>query len=196
MSIGCLWRWARGLSWSARNAARLAWRWTLPLDVLAIVPQRISTTASSARPCSSRTAAPDGVQDRGQVVAAVALDLVHEDEALRAVLVDRERGAETRCEQRVACARGGFDVLRVMVETADDDEVVDSAGDVELAFVDEAKVAGAQKRAVAGVASACVERRCGFLRVAPVALADGFAGDPDLANAVRREQARGSLRRR
>ena len=44
--------------------------------------------------------------------------------------------------------------------------------------MDEAKIAGAQKGAVAGVASPCVERRRGLLRVVPVALADGLAGDP------------------
>ena len=127
---------------------------------------------------------PDGIDDRRQVTAAVALDLVHEHEALRAALVDRECGAKAGCEQRVTFARRGFDVLGMMVEPAHDDEVVDSAGDVELALVDEAEIAGAQERAVAVVTSPCVERGRGLSRVVPVTLADGFAGDPDLADSV------------
>src|ERR1035441_9218 len=47
---------ARVLSSPARKAARQAWRWILPLEVLGIVPLRTSTTASRARPCSSSTA--------------------------------------------------------------------------------------------------------------------------------------------
>ena len=44
----------------------------------------------------------DRVDDRSQIGAAVADDLVHEDEALRAVFLEGERGAEAGCEQRVA----------------------------------------------------------------------------------------------
>jgi hypothetical protein len=57
----------------------------------------------------------DGSDDRSQVTA-VALDLVHEHEALRATLVDRECGAKAGCEHRVAFARRRFDVLGMMVE--------------------------------------------------------------------------------
>ncbi len=138
----------------------------------------------------------DRIQDRRQIGTPIAHDLVHEDEALRAVFVDGERGAEAGFQQRVACARRGFDVLRVMVEAADDDEVVDPAGDVELPLVHEAQVAGAQEGAVAGVAQARVKRRRGLFGIAPVALADGLAGDPDLADAVGRRAARRSRARR
>ena len=84
----------------------------------------------------------------------------------------------------MAFARRGFDVLRMVVDAADDDEVVDSAGDVELALVEEAEITGAKVGTVAGVAAPRLERRRGPLRVAPVALAYGSASDPDLADAV------------
>ncbi len=36
-----------------------------------------------------------------------------------------------------------FDVLRVMIEAANDDQILQSTSDEELAFIAEAKVAGA-----------------------------------------------------
>ncbi len=80
----------------------------------------------------------DRVDDRSQIGAPVADDLVHEDKALRTVFLESEGCAKAGGKQRVALARRRFDVLWVMIEPANDDEVVDPAGDVELLVVHEA----------------------------------------------------------
>ncbi len=80
----------------------------------------------------------DRIDDRSQIGASVADNLVHEDKTLRTVFLESECCAKAGCKQRVAVARRRFDVLRVMIEPADDDEVVDPAGDVELLVVHEA----------------------------------------------------------
>ena len=128
-----------------------------------MVPQRTRTTTSRARPCSASTAArtechpgsrghaPGGSSWRagyGQqadnaktfpTARQVRVEPgVHEDKALRTVFLESEGCAKAGCKQRVAVARGGFDVLRVMIEPANDDDVVDPAGDVELLVVHEA----------------------------------------------------------
>ena len=78
-----------------------------------------------------------------------------------------------------------LDVLRIEVAAAEDDQVLDPAGDVELAVVQEAEVAGPQERAVA-VGGAGAERLLGIVGPLPVALGDARAADPDLARPIGR----------
>ena len=64
----------------------------------------------------------------------------------------------------MALADRQLDVLRIMVQPADDDQVFQPAGDEQLAVLHEAQVAGAQERALAGVLQIGAERPLGFFR--------------------------------
>ena len=156
-----------------------------------MVPQRIRTTASSARPCSSSTAARTASMTGAR--SALPSRTTSCTRTRRCAPCSSTANAAPRPDASSGwlCARGGFDVLRVMIEPADDDEVVDPAGDVELLLVHEAEIAGAQEGTVVDIAQSRMERRCGLFGSAPVALADGFAGDPDLADAVGRRARAG-----
>ena len=50
-----------------------------------------------------------------------------------------------------------LDVVRVVLEAAHDHDVLDPAGDEQLAVVDEPEIAGAEERALAGVGEVRVE---------------------------------------
>ena len=88
--------------------------------------------------------------------------------------------------------RGVLEVLRVVVAAVDDHQVLDAAGDEELAVVVGAVVAGAHPRRVVGRALGVrrvgprledvLERRVRLLGLAPVAGAHVLAADPDLAD--------------
>src|SRR5262249_4773238 len=80
---------------------------------------------------------------------AAALDLLHHDQAGPAVLLDLEGGPAAPPQPGVDGLDGFLDVPRVMVATADDDEVLDPAGDEQLTFFEEAQVARAQERPLA-----------------------------------------------
>ncbi len=117
-------------------------------------------------------------------LAMLALDLLHDDQTLLAVGVDGERGAAIDAQGRMALLDGPLDVLRIMVAAANDDQVLQPAGDVELTVVQIAQVAGAHEGPVA-VGQVRLERVLRFLGAVPIALRHAGALDPDLADAVR-----------
>ncbi len=129
----------------------------------------------------------DGPADRGgdlldllpRAHAGLPLDLQHRHQPLLAALVDRERGAAAGAQAGVAALRRELDILRIEVAAPQDDQVLDAAGDEQLAAMEEAEVAGAQERPLAGRQPAA-ERRRGLLGTVPVAARYAGAGDPDL----------------
>ena len=124
------------------------------------------------------------IQHRREIDLSVARDLLHQNEALAAVVVHDKSGPVAGFQQRVTPAGRGLDILRIAVQAADDDQVVPSAGDVELALAHEAQVAGPQERAFARVAQAGVEGTAGLVGLVPVSLADRRSGNPDFAHAA------------
>src|SRR6267154_248831 len=113
-----------------------------------------------------------------------ALDLLHDDQLLAfRVIGDREGGAAVTAQGGVAALRRVLDILRVMVGAAYDDDVLDAAGDEQLArVVEKAEIAGAQPEAIPFSSDTGAERRCGRLGVLPVALRDIGSRGPDLAD--------------
>ncbi len=88
---------------------------------------------------------PDNVGDV-DAVAVGALDLLDDDEPFRVGLIaDREGRAAVATQRRVRLLDGILDILRIVIGAADDDDVLDAAGDVQLAgIVEETEIAGAQ----------------------------------------------------
>src|SRR5690606_18505070 len=82
--------------------------------------------------------APHAAHDLVAVRVAAGLDALHDREALLARDLDRERGSAAGDRRAVGALGDQLDVLRVVVLAADDDDVLEPAGDEELIAVEEA----------------------------------------------------------
>ncbi len=140
----------------------------------------------------------DGAADRRDdagdlclvVLAVLAMHLRHHRQPLLALPLDREGGNAARTQGRMAALDGELDVLRVVVAAAEDDEVLQPAGDEQLALGGESEIAGPQEGAAA-IAQSRGEHPLGFLRLAPVALGDARPLHPDFSHLARRAGLRG-----
>ena len=112
------------------------------------------------------------------------------------VVADGERGAGAWLHVAWALVDRQLDVLRIVVHAADDDQVLQPAGDEQLAVVQEAQVAGAQERARGRRRRRAWNVCCVASSRLPVALGHAGAGDPDLADLVRPARRRTSRDRR
>ena len=86
--------------------------------------------------------------DFGRDVPAIAPNFRGDDQPLLPVAFHRERGAARRPKCRVTPLDGQLDVLRVNVAAAQDDQVLDPAGDVQLTGMEKPEVAGPEEWAV------------------------------------------------
>src|SRR5271168_3551754 len=82
----------------------------------------------------------------GDLPSDRTLDLLDQDQLLLAVVVGHtEGGATMAAQRRMAILHRLLDVLRVMVDAADDDQVLGPASDVKFAIlVEKAEIAGPQ----------------------------------------------------
>src|SRR5580704_4692 len=87
-----------------------------------------------------------------------------------------------RLKGLVTLLGGELDVLRVMIEPANDDEILDASGDIEAASVEEPQITGAQKTPLIRIGKPRAEDSPGFVGVPPVPAADAPAVDPNLTN--------------
>ena len=94
------------------------------------------------------------------------LDLLDDDQLLAAVPLDGEGRGRNPAAAAGGVFDGPLDVLRIVVEAADDDQVFEPAGDEKFAVVQEAQVAGAEERALARVCQIGAEDGLGRLRAA------------------------------
>ena len=122
----------------------------------------------------------DGGLDLGRVGSAAA-QLVHQDQPLPFGALHREGGAASRLELGMALGGGELEILRIVVAAADDDQILEAAGDVEMPPVEETEITGAQERALARcVGEARGEGLLAGLVAPPVARGHARPGDPDL----------------
>ena len=114
---------------------------------------------------------------------AIPLDLLDDRQPLLPVDLDGEGRGAAGAERRVAPLRRPLDVLRIDVPAAEDDQVLEPAGDEELAILEEAQVARPEERtfAVRGASRGGVPPSP---RSPPVAECDARTRDPDLADAI------------
>ncbi len=114
----------------------------------------------------------------GRAAAAVLLD---DDEPFLAVDLAGAGHPAALAQARGGALDGALDVLRVVVAAGDDDDVLDTAGDVELLPVGEPEVTGTKERSFPGV-EAGPEGLLGGLGAAPVAVRDARPRHPYLAD--------------
>jgi glycosyltransferase involved in cell wall biosynthesis len=73
---------------------------------------------------------------------SVPIDFLHHDETLFSIDLHRERGPAAGAERGVAVLNRRFDVMRIVVPAPDDEQILESARDKELAAIDKAEIAG------------------------------------------------------
>jgi hypothetical protein len=115
-----------------------------------------------------------------------ALRLGHDDDIFTVGAAHGERRAPARAQRRVARLGAQLEVLRVVLLPPDDDHVFQTTGDNHPAVTEKAEIAGAEERSIAALGEPGAERLGRERRLAPVSMGDARAGDPDLADAVRR----------
>src|SRR5438132_566296 len=79
---------------------------------------------------------------------------------------------------------GPFDVLGVNVAAVHNDQILESAGNIELAVSQESQVARAEERAVIQAGQGRPERLLGHLGSIPVAGCYAGPGNPDLTHSI------------
>ena len=77
-------------------------------------------------------------------LALAAFELCHHDDPLTIVHVHGERGHGARPHERARLLDRSFNVLRIMVAAADDDQVLEPAGHEQFAGVEKPEVTRAQ----------------------------------------------------
>src|SRR5262249_21955938 len=125
----------------------------------------------------------------GIEIGLTAIDLLDDDQPLFPPDLDGESGATTEPQRVVAAFDRAFDVLRIVVETADDDQIFEPPRDKQVTVLQESQVAGSQKRPLEGVGDVGAESMIGLGGTAPVTLSDALARNPDLAHLIRRASA-------
>src|SRR5262245_51055743 len=97
-----------------------------------------------------RDRAPDVVDNGAQLTAvrsvARRIDLGDERRPLLAVTLDREGGTAPGADHRRPVLGGPLEILRVVLQPANDQHILDSARDEELRSADEAEVAAPEVR--------------------------------------------------
>ena len=129
-----------------------------------------------------RHIAPDGLDHIRPVLMASALDFADDDQALPAVQIDGESRRRAGLQFGAGPLDRQFDVLRIAIDTPDDDQVLEAPRHEQLASVQETEIARAQESATGLPGDLRVEQLCGRFRLVPVALRDTGAADPDFAH--------------
>ena len=86
-----------------------------------------------------------------QVCFRASVYLLDDDQSFLTAGFDSERRAAARPECGVTTFHNPLDILRIMVQAANDDEVLDAAGDVQFTVFDEAQIFSAQEWTFAGI---------------------------------------------
>jgi hypothetical protein len=123
----------------------------------------------------------------GPVVALGPLDFRHDDQAFPPGKLHGKGGHGLRLNAFVGPLYGEFDILRITIHPADDDEVLDSPCNIELVVEHEAEIAGAEERPFVRAFKACVEGFFGSFGIVPIALGDAGAANPNLADFIAQE---------
>ena len=75
-----------------------------------------------------------------------------------------------------------LDVLRIVIVSANDDQILETARNDKLSLAHQTQVAGSQKWPVVGIHQSSMKGLRGFLRPTPISFGHAWPGDPDLAD--------------
>src|SRR5438067_529928 len=80
---------------------------------------------------------------RVKITLGFAFNLLDDDEAFTALHLDGESSPRAGPQPRVACLNRALDVLRIDVPAVDDNELLESAGNVQLSVLQQTEIPGA-----------------------------------------------------
>ena len=178
--------WSTTSSVPFKNPSRQACRWILPLEVLGMLPALISTIASTDISCSTaiwrRIASNASAKAARSRCRPRSVSCTITSRSWPSTSTENAAPAPAR-RRRMAPFDGQLDVLRIVVQPADDDQVLEPSVDEQLVVAHEAEIARAQ----VGPA----RRRSNghgmsesFRQALPIALGNARAGHPDFAHLV------------
>ena len=140
---------------------------------------KTNDAAATPSPCSSRRLSARGVRHtvRGFFSSATTTSVSRPSSFAG-------EGGDAALPDAVVLFDERFDVLRIVIEAANDEHVLEAAADIELVIEHEAEVAAAQPAGApsASPGSRASKTRRAQLRPAPVAAALAAAANPDLAD--------------
>jgi hypothetical protein len=113
----------------------------------------------------------------------LARDFLNHNKVFFNIARNRKRSAASRPEQSMGCSSGSFDILRVEIAPAHDDQVLQAPCNEKTAVSDKAQITGFQKTRIARTDAAL---ECGicFVRSVPVPGCNGRTGHPYFADLI------------
>src|SRR5438034_10577080 len=87
----------------------------------------------------------DRIEHRLPVLGGSALDFREHDQPVKMLFLNGECRYARRADCGMTLFDAALDILRIQLPAAQDDEVLDPPGDVELTLVHEPEIAGAQR---------------------------------------------------
>src|SRR5690349_21275097 len=116
----------------------------------------------------------------------MTLEFLHDNQTLFAFHLHGERHAAAASQIRVTLDDRLFDVLRIKIAAADDDEIFQAPGNEQLALMQKPEVAGAKERLAGHTQEPRAKDVLRLFRPLPISFRDAIARDPDLADLIRR----------
>src|SRR5215216_489191 len=118
------------------------------------------------------------------IQAVMTLQFLDDHEAFFTVDFNRECRSGACAQTFNAALYSGFYVVRIMILSSNNDELFDSSGDVQCAFIDESKIARAQEWPVIGSRQTRVEGLGCLRRPVVITAGDAWSTNPYLAHLV------------
>src|SRR6267142_1356337 len=98
------------------------------------------------------------------------------------ISINAESGALARLKVGMTSFHGRFDVFRVIVLSAKNDQVLEPSDHMDLAILQKSQVSGAQEWSVAFIRRPGIEGRVGQFRLLPISFCYIGSADPDLSH--------------
>ena len=122
----------------------------------------------------------------GPVLGTGSPHLADDHQPFATVDIDGESTDSSGLQTSTGLFHCQFDVLRVSIDTADNDQVLESPGHKQLTVAHESQIACSQVRSAVAVCQLGTESLLRLFHSIPVAATDALAMDPDFADAARR----------
>src|SRR5829696_270474 len=115
-----------------------------------------------------------------------AFDFMNENRLLAGLSINRKGCAPARAQRRMCLLGRQFDILRVIIASPDDNEILAAAGDIDLSVPEKAEIPRAEKWPLARIRKIGMKYLRGLRRTIPVSLRRTFSGQPNLPHPVLR----------
>src|SRR5262245_31900343 len=158
-----------------------------PLQLAAGRPRQISCGDQGDGADVNAVGVRDGGADVGEEMLMHGFTRIHfRDDGDRfltgALDVDGKRGHAARPHSRIDVFGRELEIVGVVLESPDDQHILDASGYEQLAVALESEIAGPEERTLAMLFEIRLKSRGGFLGTVPVAPGNAVARNPDLTD--------------